>query len=261
MLPHHQTTIERLTAHYAADPAYDALIITGSVVKGLARPDSDVDFTLVATSAEYARRAAQHDYHVYSTAFSDYDGGYVDGKIIDIAFLHEVADRGGEPARAAFESAVIAFSRVDGLDALLARIAAYPEAQHVHKLQSFYAQLQAMQWYVGEAERLGNRYLLLHSASQVVLFGGRMILAHNRVLFPYHKWFMTALAQAADRPPQLMTLIDDLLAAPSKARADALCDAIFSFTDWPQPPEGWPARFMHEAEWAWRKGCAPIGEQ
>jgi hypothetical protein len=41
MLAHHQETIDRLTAHFQPDPAFLALIIGGSVVKELARPDAD----------------------------------------------------------------------------------------------------------------------------------------------------------------------------------------------------------------------------
>ena len=57
---------------------FDALIIGGSVAKGFARPD--------------------------------YDGGYVDGKIINQAYLEELADKGNEPSRAAFHGAFVAYS-------------------------------------------------------------------------------------------------------------------------------------------------------
>ena len=260
LYPHHQRTVERLIDRFKADPSMLALVIGGSLVKGYGNESSDVDFMLIATDEEYARRSVDGALTYYSTDLCDYPGGYVDGKIVNAAFLAEVADRGSEPARSAFENVIVAYSQLPQLDNLLQRITAYPEAAHAAKLQSFYAQLLAMQWYVGEAEKRDNKYLMMHSVSELVLFGGRMILAHNRMLYPYHKWFLRRLQDAPEKPADLLLLIDRLLNTPSKANADQLCAAILDFTAWPVPPEGWPARFMEDTEWAWRRGSAAIGE-
>jgi hypothetical protein len=258
--PHHRQAIDRLVAHYRDDPVFPALIVGGSIVKGWARDDSDVDFMLVASDEEFARRQADRATVYYSPDFTDYDGGYVDGKIVDRAFLEEVAARGSEPARAAFEGVLVGYSRLPDLEDLLARIVVYPEADRQRKMQSFHAQLQAWQWYVGEAERRANRYLLFHTVSQLVLFGGRLILAHNRVLYPYHKWFMNQLARVPDQPSDLFERIDALLANPGKAEADRFCECILGFKQWEPAPEGWPARFLVDSEWTWRTGCAPVAD-
>ena len=179
---------------------------------------------------EYARRQLEHALTYYATDLCDYPGGYVDGKIVNVAFLEEVADRGSEPARAAFEKVIVAYSHLPQLDDLLRRITAYPEARHAEKIRSFYAQLLAMQWYVGEAEKRNNRYLMMHVVSDLVLFGGRLILAHNRMLYPYHKWFLRALQDAPQKPDDLMALIDQLLNEPNKANGDRFCEAILNFT-------------------------------
>ena len=260
MLAHHQQTIDRLTDHFRADPTCLALIIGGSVAKGLARPDSDIDFVLVATDEDYARRAQEHAFQYFSLDFSDYEGGYVDGKVIDLAFMRDVADRGSEPARFAFKDAIITYSRVPELPELLAQMTQYPEAKRARKMQSFYAQLQALKWFIGEAEKRRDPYLMTHVVADMVLFGGRLILAYNRVLYPYHKWFMTELTRAPEKPENLMALIEQLLANPCQANADSFCDAVFDFTDWDEPPEGWPSRFMVDVEWTWRTGFTPIAD-
>ena len=257
MLPHHQLAIDRLTAHFQADMAFLALIIGGSIVKGLARPDSDVDFMLVATPAEYARRVQENAFQYFSLDFTSYQGGYADGKVIDMAFLRDAADHGSEPARSAFDRAIVAFTRDPEIIDLVARIPAYPEYNYSMKIKAFYAQVQAFQWFVGEAEKRGDAYLMTHAVAQLVLFGGRMILAHNRILYPYHKWFMTMLNRAPNKPANVMMLIDDLLAHPSKVRADAFCECVLSFTEWDIPTEGWPVRFMHDSEWTWRNSSHP----
>ncbi len=58
----------------------------------------------------------------------------------------------------------------------------------------------------------------------------------------------------------LVALVEQLLAEPNRCHADALVDAVKGFTTWDAPPEGWPACFMQDSEWAWRRGPAPIAE-
>jgi len=260
LYPHHQRAVDRLTDRFKDDSRFLALLISGSLVKGYGNESSDVDFVLIATVEEYARRQLEHALTYYAADLCDYPGGYVDGKIVNMAFLEEVSERGSEPARAAFEKVIVAYSHLPQLADLLRRITAYPEAGHAEKIRSFYAQLLAMQWYVSEAEKHHNLYLLLHAVSDLVLFGGRLVLAHNRMLYPYHKWFLRALQDAPQKPADLMVLIDQLLNEPNKANGDRFCEAILNFTAWDTPPGGWPARFMEDTEWAWRTGSAAVGD-
>ncbi len=257
MQPHHQETIDRLSAHFKDDPAFDALIIGGSLAKGWDRPDSDVDFMLLATDDEYARRVPDNQLTFFSTEFTDYAGGYVDGKIVNRAFLHEVAACGSEPARSAFVGVWIVYSRWPELADLLAQITTYPEANHVDKLQSFYAHFEAAHWFIGEAEKRQQAYLLMRFTTEMVLFATRMILAHNRIIYPYHKWMLTAVEAAPDKPADFLPLVNALLAEPNKVRAAQLFDCMKDFADWPKPPEGWGARFLRDSEWNWRNGQIP----
>ncbi len=258
MYPHHLQTIERLKARFEPDPQFQALILGGSIAKGWANEDSDVDFVLVAADEAYQSRAAANQLHYFDTEIAAYPGGYVDGKIVDLGFLQEVAQKGSEPARSAFWQNQIIYTKFNGLDDLLKQIVTYDEAGHTEKLASFYAQVQALQWYIGEAEKRADLYLLTHSAAELVLYGGRMILAHNRVLYPYRKWFRKTLSECPAKPQEMDGLIDTLLAKPTKNAADRFCEAVLTFTNWPQPKEGWPARFMRDTEWTWRNGWTPL---
>jgi hypothetical protein len=260
LYPHHQRAVDRLIDRFQADSNFLALLIGGSLVKGYGSEDSDVDFVLIATDEEYARRLPERALTYYTTDLCDYPGGYVDGKIVNVAFLEEVADRGSEPARSAFENVIVSCSQVPQLTDLLNRITAYPEATHTAKVQSFHAHLLAQQWFVGEAEKRANKYLMMHAVSELVLFGGRMLLAHNRMLYPYHKWFLRRLQDAPQKPDGVLMLIDQLLNEPSKGNADRFCETILNFTAWPAPPESWPARFLEDTEWAWRRGAAAVGD-
>jgi hypothetical protein len=94
--------VDRLRERYSADPRYPALIVGGSIVKGRARDDSDVDVLFIATDEEWERQNRRGELFLYSEEMCDYPGGYMDGKLLTYRFLEEVADRGSEPARSAF---------------------------------------------------------------------------------------------------------------------------------------------------------------
>lgn len=260
MEAHHRRTIERVTELFQPDPRFVAVIIAGSVARCWSRPDSDVDIMMIATDEEYARRAAAEDHHYFNRDLCDYPGGYVDGKLIDMQFLRDAADHGSEPARAAFVGAFTAFSRDPEVDDLLARIPVYPEAEREQKIKAFYSQMMLLNWYVTEAEKRSDPYLLGHVVSELVLYGGRLILAHNRILFPYHKWFMRALLSAPDKPANFMELTGQLLHHPGSDTAQAFCDCVGSFQDWGVTFPQAVVRFMKDREWAWRYGRSDLAE-
>lgn len=261
MREHHRKAITRLTEHFREDPAFPALIIGGSVMKGTAREDSDIDAVFVASKEEYTRRLTGNDIHYYSEAFCDYPGGYVDGKIVDYAFLQELDDHGSEVARAAFIGARVAYSRIEGLPELLDSITRYRVEEKEEKMASFYAQLEVWFWYFQEAMRRQDRYLLHRSAVQMVLFGGRLLLAHNEVLFGYHKHLLHQLEHLPHKPPQLLKLANALFQDPQMETANAFYKTVRDFHEWPQPQEGWPSRFMKDTEWNWRAGLPTIEDR
>jgi len=46
------------------------------------------------------------------------------------------------------------------------------------------------------------------AVSNIVLYGGRALLAYNEMLFPFHKWFLRVLAEAEHKPEGILDLID-----------------------------------------------------
>jgi predicted nucleotidyltransferase len=261
MLENHRRALDRLVAELEEDPRFVAALLAGSIARGTERPDSDIDLILIASDEEHALRLPTRDFGYLNREVCDYPGGYAEGKVVPLSYLEEVAERGAEPARAAFVGASILCSRVPGLDAVLERARAYPEAERSAKLRSFWAQVVIQYWYIGEAERLDERYLLLRAVSDFVLFVGRLILAHNRILFPYHKWFMHELRRAPEKPDNLIGAVERLLGEPSLANATPLFTSAMSFRDWEKPPQGPGAQFMEDTEWHWRRGLAPIADR
>ena len=258
MRPQHSRAIQRLRDKYEGDPRYRALIIVGSVATGEASEGADVDHLIVATDEEFARRVADETIHYSTEDLADYPGGYVEGKFVDYGFLEEAAARGSEPARAQFVGAQVVFSDIPGLQELVASLAEYPEAEREGKIRTFYAHMMVLRDYLDYGEQKGEPYIVARAASGVALFAGRLILAHNRILYPYHKWFMRELRRAPDKPDGFLDMLDALLKSPTAAKCDALCACVNDFMDLGRHKPGWISRFVMDTEWNWRHGRGPV---
>ncbi|MEN9936922.1 MAG: hypothetical protein RLZZ387_3501 [Chloroflexota bacterium] len=250
MFPHHQDTIERTVAHFQRQPIV-ALLLGGSVAHGFATETSDVDIMIVVGDEEHQRRLAADDTQFFSRELSTYEGGYVDGKYISPSFLSLVEERGSEPARFAFADARVLLSTRDGLETQLARIAHYPVERKAANIARFHAQLNAWHWYVGEAERHDNAYLMTTACTKLGLFGARMLLAHNELLYPYHKWLPAVLARAAEKPARAVEALAELTRRPNHAAAVAWYELITGFRQWESEPTLWPNTFMRDSELTW----------
>jgi hypothetical protein len=154
----------------------------------------------------------------------------------------------------------VAFSRDPGLEELVRSAGAYPEAERDEKLRNFLAHALLMTWFHGEAEKRDDRYLAAYASSRLALYAGRAILAHNRMLYPFHKWFTAMLERAPVRPPDLLEQIDRLLDAPTAANADALTASVSEVVGVDVTMAEASSRFTEETEWSWRYGRAPLDD-
>jgi predicted nucleotidyltransferase len=256
----HRRTIERLVTKFENDPRYPALIIGGSIVRGLDKDTSDVDIILVVTAEEYARRLATKDLWYLDREIADYPDGYVDGKIFDMDFIRDVAAKGSEPARSAFQGAFLAYNHLPELPALMEKIPVFQEQERQEKMERFYSQVQLLNWFVGEAEKRDNQYLLRQSTTEMVFYAGRLILEYNRILFPNHKWLMHKVRQAPEKPADMLDLADQLLANPTKETALAFRDCINNFRDWGIEYLEALVTFVEDTEWAWRTRRPPLAD-
>jgi predicted nucleotidyltransferase len=260
LLPQHRRFIEEVTERFTADPAVEALLVGGSVAHGLARPDSDLDVMLVVADEELRRRTTTHEVTFSDLDAGDYEGGYLDGKYISRDFLADVIERGSEPARWAFADAIVCFARAPDVEELVRSAGTYPEAGRDEKLRNFLGHARLMTWFHQEAAKRDDRYLAAYASSRLALYAGRAILAHNRMLYPFHKWFTTMLERAPLRPPDLLDQIRGLLDDPTAARADALNAAVSEVVGIELTIEEAASRFTEQTEWSWRHGRPPLDE-
>ncbi len=260
MYAHHAESITRMVDYFRTVPEVEALILGGSIAHGFASPDSDIDVMIVVSDREHEQRLAHGHLQFFDNQLCTYDGGYVDGKYLGYGSLSKLAESGSEPARFAFVDAQVLLSRIDRLEEILQAITRYPVERKSERVRRFYAQFEAWNWYANEGLRLNDRYLLGVSVAKLVLFGGRLILAHNEMLYPYHKWFLTVLERAPDKPGDLLACIASLHRQPSAETVRAFYEMVVNFRVWEVPDVGWPNQFMLDSELSWLSGATAIDD-
>lgn len=250
--------VEWLRRQYADDPRIKALVVIGSTARGEALAGSDVDCAFVLEQDDREQRALRGELGMHGAA-SD---GRVEfgGEFTDIEVLRLTAERGPEPARFAFTDAIVAFSRIPDLASVLCQIPVYPEAEREEKMKSFVSQLPVHLAYLKHAVYAEKQWLLAQTAVELVLFGGRLILAYNRILFPNRKQFMTTLERAPRKPEGFLELARELSGHPSIPSAQRFHDSVISFADWPAPTEGHWSRFSKDRETNWRTGRPALAD-
>jgi hypothetical protein len=258
MEAHHRRAIAHASEHFNRDPEVQALLLAGSIAHGLESPSSDVDLLIVVSDRDYQVRLREGRLQYASAEGCDWPGGYLDGKYLGAGFLEQVARDGSEPARFAFQDARVLFSRVGDLDPILREIARYPVAEKAERIRRFHAQLEAWHWYAHEGLQRGDRYLLGMAVGRTVLFGGRMILAHNEILYPYHKWFLKVLERAPQQPAELLARIGALYDEPSQANLLGFWATVKNFRSWEASAQPWATQFLLDSELNWQAGATPV---
>lgn len=263
---HHREALTALRDRFLADPTVLALLLGGSLAHGFAGEFADIDFVAVVTPEERERRAAVGELTYAAREPCTYPGGYVDGKFVDVGFLRAVAERGSEPARFAFADARVVFDHGADVRPLLDEIVRYPDADADagadDRMHRFAAQLLAWQWYFGQGIDKDNRYLQVLAVQKLVLFSCRLVLAENRLLYPYHKWMLRVTADAPRRPPSLIADLDRLLTAPTADLIDAHVRGLLAWVgiDHSSLAVGWGGRFLADNELTWLTGDPVIDD-
>lgn len=169
MFKHHQETIDRVVDEFKAADYVLAVVVGGSVAHGFATETSDVDIMLLVDNEEYESRLRTGNLTYFNREICTYEGGYVDGKYITMDFLRQVAEKGSEPARFAFKDAFVAFSRVEGLEDLLATASRYPVEYKSDRIRKLYAQFEAWKWFMRVLEQVEDKPVGLTEQINLVL--------------------------------------------------------------------------------------------
>jgi len=258
---HHEESIENLIAYFRDDSEVLAVVLGGSVAKGLARADSDLDVLVVVTDDRLAELVGEGRLSECIHGHCTYEGGYFDIKYMSLDYLHAVAEKGSEPSRSAWLQARCLFSRVAGVEALISRIGVFQEAERDEKMLSFYSALMLNAHYFWVVSQ-GNTYLRTRAASDIVLFGFRMLLQEAGVLFSCHKGLEKQIDALPEKPEAILEKSNRLLTELSDTAMRDFADAITSFIRYkpPENPSALLTRYIDDNELWWYKQRPVIAE-
>jgi len=260
MYRHHEETIKNISEKLRKRDDVLGLLIGGSIAHGYETEISDVDIMILVSNENYKIRLKSGDMHYWENESCTYKDGYIDGKYICLDFLQKVAECGSEPARFAFDGSILSFTKIDGLEELINQIKSYPTKKKSENIKRFYAQLEAWKWYYYEALKHKNEYLLNQSISNIVLFGGRLILAHNEILYPYHKWFLKVIESVKNKPKDFLLLIENIYSTKNEVSIETFYKSIINFTTWELGEYDWASQFVVDSELNWLDGNVPIAD-
>ncbi len=262
MKEHHQLAISKLIDLLKSKEEFLAIIVAGSIAKGTAKDSSDIDVYLVVTDDEFNIRKKENNLFFYNREICDYPGGYIDGKIISYNFLVKAALQGSEPTRASFMGATVVYSRLLGVEEVVKQIPIYQETNRSKNLIDFYAQVLLYgNYFAIQSLEQENTYLEKHSISNLVLFASRMVLAHNRILFPCHKSLMQFVDKADEKPDAFLQKANELMNDPSKEKVADFVNMISSFQDWGINYSQAVSLFVENNEWNWLDQEPPLQDR
>lgn len=206
MYQHHLDSIEKLKEYFCRQEGVIAIVLDGSIVKGNARPDSDIDAVVVVTEERYSVLERETRLAEVITGHCTYEGGYFDIKYKTKNILRQASLYASEPTRSAFAKAQVIFTTDNEIQPLVEQISAYPEKERFEKVKCFNANLQLNRGYFLRCVTQNNAYMRAHLAQEIVYSVYRLILAENRVLFPCNRRLEETVLSCVHRPENIVEL-------------------------------------------------------
>jgi predicted nucleotidyltransferase len=260
MEQHHQDAIAKFVSLYSVQESVLAILVAGSIAHSFEKPNSDVDIILVVDDHEYEARQRDKKLAFSLWDICTYEGGYVDCKVVNLAFLELVAKQGSDAARFAFEGAQIVFSKISELEAILADIVRFPIEEQESRRRRFISQILAWKWYFSQGIEKNDAYLRGYAAQKMILFACRIILNENQMLFPFHKWLIVKTKTAKNKPERFDSLIEQLATQPDDELVKELADLLLKLLGLEEKSIDWPNQYMMDSEFNWLYKQTPVDD-
>ena len=260
MLEHHNRAVNKARENLLNEQAdILAIALGGSLAKGNAREDSDVDLIVVVPDHQYTSRLETNQITFLRRDCCDYEGGYVEGNFVGRSFIEDAAERGSEPTRYSFVGAYLIHCIDPRIEEWMRLIPVYPENLRQRNIDSFYAQFRLNSgFYWREGRRHRDGFLMHRAAVEIVLFGCRLILAYNRLLFPGQKQMIEQLENAEQKPDDLLSKVRRFLTDMTDEAKEDFCQAIEGFTEWSDADT--LNRFVQDVEMSWYNRIHAVSE-
>ena len=255
MREHHARALEQAKKRLLElEPGLLAIILGGSIAKGIDRDESDVDVIVVVPEERYLKRLEERSLSFLWYDIPGYEGELVEGRFVTRHFLVEAGIRGSEPTRYSFLGAYPVYCIDPEIPGLLSLIPVYPEDRHKEHVAAFFAQFQCNRTYYWDQGKR-SRFLQLRAATEMVRFGCRLVLAHNRILYPCLRRLVEAALAAPLKPEKLGEKMDVFLEKLTDETKEDFCRMIEEFADW-----GKEDRYIQDVEMSWYNKVHEVGE-
>lgn len=233
MLKHHEESIQIMKEYFQRDNDVIALVLGGSVAKGEARPDSDLDGMVIVTDESYDKRKSEGKLCESINGLCTYPAGYFDIKYFNKKYLQAAVEQGSDPTRNSFIKAQVLFSNDPEIAKIIEKIPIYPRDKKLERIKTFHSILRfASGYFFNDALMSGDKYMLDKCCFEIVYAGLRMLFAYNEEFFPSHKRLIEYAQRLRCKPDKIVELAMAINEKKDALSRDAFVDAILNFTDW-----------------------------
>ncbi len=98
------------------------------------------------------------------------------------------------------------------------------------------------------------------AAQKLILFGCRIILNENEMLYPFHKWLIARTREAKKKPEGFDAIIEKLASQPDYEAARELAELLLGFLGLEEKKVDWPNQFMADSELNWLYKQTPVDD-
>jgi len=252
MLKHHEESLQILKEYFQNTQGVTALILGGSVAKGEARPDSDLDAMVILNDQAFAERKATEPMAECICGTCTYAEGYFDIKYFNKSYLESAVEKGSDPTRNSFVDSKVIFSTDADIEKLISKIIIYPSHTKQERIKTFYSILAInVEYFFGCAIRNNDQYMINKCCFEIVYAGLRMLFAYNEMFFPSHLKLLLYAARLPHKPDGIIELAKSVNEERTFSSVYAFFEAIRNFTDWGIDPDTSGATYVEKFEQTW----------
>lgn len=258
---HHKEAVERYIEKVKVHKEVLAVILSGSLAKGIEKENSDIDLYVVIDDNAYKTVDKKLQYCVTDHELCEYASGYIDAKLVSLSFLKAAVVHGSEPTRSSFTGSCVVYSKISEIYEIVEKIPVFQEDGWEERCSSYYAQIRVWGDYMyRNAVSKGNFFLEHRAVNEMVLFAGKYILCVNKVLFPCFKTMFEMIENCEHKPEKFIELSEDVLKNPTVEKVKNYTKMMKSFATVGKiiyPNEAVPV-FIRDSEWNWVNGTPSI---
>lgn len=237
MYEHHKIAIQNLIEYYRPKEGVIAIVLGGSVAKGMERIDSDIDATIIVTEEKYQELKEKNDLAECISGHCPYEGGYFDIKYESKSFLKEMSEKGSEPCRSSYESFQCLYTTDQEIPEILRKIPVFQKSEKETKLFSFYSAFDLSYGYIWSTVAKDNPYYKLRTAADIVYYGYRILLQENEVLFPSHRRLEQTVAKLSNKPEGIIDLAHKFMAELTEESKEDFVQSILGNMSYKPPKD------------------------